>query len=53
MCIVRTALGVIACQQRRGLTELAIEAQVPLVDGEQRLKATLNCNGHKFAPSAA
>src|SRR4051812_23175723 len=37
---LRKALGVIARQQGRGLAELAAEAQVPLLSGEQSLKAT-------------
>src|SRR5579864_2868112 len=41
---LRKALGVIARQQGRGLTELGVEAAVPLLDGEQSLKAALDCN---------
>src|SRR5436305_11524679 len=41
---LRKALGVIARQQGRGLAELAAEAQVPLLSGEQSLKATLDCD---------
>ncbi len=41
---LRKALGVIARQQGRGLTEVAVEAQVPLLSGEQSLKAALDCN---------
>src|SRR5207302_98406 len=41
---LRKALGVIARQQGRGLTELAIEAAVPLLDGEHSLKAALDCD---------
>jgi DDE family transposase/transposase-like protein DUF772 len=38
------ALGVIARQQGRGLAELAAEAAVPLLSGEQSLKAALDCD---------
>ena len=41
---LRKALGVIARQQGRGLAELATEAAVPLLGGEQSLKAALDCN---------
>lgn len=41
---LRKALGVIARQQGRGLADLAAEARVPLLSGEQSLKATLDCN---------
>ena len=41
---LRKALGVIARQQGRGLTEVAAEAHVPLLGGEQSLKATLDCD---------
>jgi transposase len=41
---LRKALGVIARQQGRGLAELAGEADVPLLNGEQSLKAALDCN---------
>ena len=41
---LRKALGVIARQQGRGLTELAVEAQAPVLGGEQSLKAALDCN---------
>jgi Transposase DDE domain/Transposase domain (DUF772) len=41
---LRKALGVIARQQGRGLAELAAEADVPLLRGEQSLKAALDCN---------
>jgi Transposase DDE domain/Transposase domain (DUF772) len=41
---LRKALGVIARQQGRGLAELAAEARVPLVSGEQSLKAALDCD---------
>jgi transposase len=41
---LRKALGVIARQQGRGLTEVAAEAGVPLVDGTRSLKAALDCN---------
>jgi len=37
-------LGVIARQQRRGLTEIAGDAGASLLDGTQSLKATLDCN---------
>jgi len=39
---LRKALGVIARQQGRGLTDVAVEAQAPLLGGEQSLKATLD-----------
>jgi transposase len=38
------ALGVIARQQGRGLAETAAAARVPLLSGEQSLKAALDCN---------
>jgi IS5 family transposase len=41
---LRKALGVIARQQGRGLADLAAEAGVPLLSGEQSLKATLDCD---------
>jgi hypothetical protein len=41
---LRKALGVIARQQGRGLAEVAAEADVPLLGGEQSLKAALDCN---------
>src|SRR5206468_1612502 len=41
---LRKALGVIARQQGRGLTELAREAQASVLSGEQSLKATLDCD---------
>ncbi len=41
---LRKALGVIARQQGRGLTEVAVEVQTPLLGGERSLKATLDCN---------
>ncbi|HEX6509581.1 MAG TPA: IS1182 family transposase [Chloroflexota bacterium] len=41
---LRKAVGVIARQQGRGLAELATEIQVPLLTGEQSLKAALDCN---------
>lgn len=41
---LRKALGVIARQQGRGLAELAAEAAVPLLSGEQSLKAALDCD---------
>jgi hypothetical protein len=41
---LRKALGVIARQQGRGLTDLATEVQAPLLRGEQSLKAALDCN---------
>jgi transposase len=41
---LRKALGVIARQQGRGLAELAAGAAVPLLSGEQSLKAALDCN---------
>lgn len=41
---LRKALGVIARQQGRGLAELAADVQVPLLSGEQSLKAALDCN---------
>src|SRR5436305_1503214 len=41
---LRKALGVLARQQGRELAELAAEAQVPLLSGEQSLKATLDCD---------
>jgi len=41
---LRNALGVIARQQGRGLTDLADETGVPLLDGTQSLKAALDCN---------
>jgi transposase len=41
---LRKALGVIARQQGRGLAALAAEAHVPLLSGEQSLKAALDCN---------
>jgi transposase len=41
---LRKALGVIARQQGRGLAELAAEAAVPLLGGEQSLKAALDCD---------
>lgn len=40
---LQKALGVIARQQGRGLTDLAVAVQVPLVSGEQSLKAALDC----------
>lgn len=41
---LKKALSVIARQQGRGLTELADEAAVPLLSGEQSLKAALDCD---------
>jgi transposase len=41
---LRKALGVIARQQGRGLADLAAEADIPLLNGEQSLKAALDCN---------
>jgi hypothetical protein len=41
---LRKALGVIARQQGRGLTEVAVDVQTPLLGGERSLKATLDCN---------
>jgi len=41
---LRKALGVIARQQGRGLTDLADEAGVPLRDGTRSLKAALDCD---------
>ena len=41
---LRKALGVIARQQGRGLTDLAAEVQAPLLAGTQSLKAALDCN---------
>jgi Transposase DDE domain/Transposase domain (DUF772) len=41
---LRKALGVIARQQGRGLADVAAEVDVPLLSGEQSLKATLDCN---------
>lgn len=41
---LRKALSVIARQQGRGLTDLADEAAVPLLRGEQSLKAALDCD---------
>lgn len=41
---LRKALGVIARQQGRGLADLAVEARVPFLGGEQSLKAALDCN---------
>lgn len=41
---LRKALGVIARQQGRGLTELADEGHVSLLGSEQSLKAALDCD---------
>jgi len=41
---LRKALGVIARQQGRGLTELAREARASVLGGEQSLKAALDCD---------
>ncbi len=51
---LRKALGVIARQQGRGLAALATEVQLPLLSGEQSLKAALDCEwDDPFARTAA